>query len=890
MTLRRASLILPCRQLEELPTYLTGTPAAELLAAWTALWHPALIQVTGTLPGWHPADELPDPAALESELVVVPSVSRERMAPNWCDRLRATAPLNPPPVEAKASRRETVASVLAAASLDPSAVDPDVAGEFWALGHAHLQVELLTRALRYSSVLDTDRFTEAVVSAAAAAVTGQSKTMRDELSRAFDLLSDARNHVYSVDFYVVDLTLLAPSTLGESLRAKLATGSPTNLLLSGELIEQLAREHPETVAELKRVIEAGTATIVGGAYQSEWFAASSPEGLVAEISRGQEAARHHLGCEYQVFGQFGASFSPLLPEVLKGLGFRGALYAAFDGGRVPKADQCKTNWGPTVSASIEALAATPLDAARPETWLKLAERIGDTIAHDHVATILLAGWPGSECEYFDDLRRAARFAPALGKLLTLDEYFRSTREPDEWTTFNPREYAPRAGTDFGTNAISTRVDTFRRDALDVHQWLGAGLAAIAGLTVSGASDAPSDVGLAINPWNFPCTQYLGVDPLGYSQVANSDAALSSASTSCSLPDVPGCGYAIIERSASGASIALAEELTLRNERLELTVSRTTGGIQSLRTHRDRSTRVSQRLVFHDESTVSHTRRDNNEGGPPPLDTHMVADAVELTRNDSLMGEITSRGRLLDAHGELLAGYTQVVRAVRGLSAMIVQVELDPQRVLVGDIWKSYFASRLAIVDEPLSVRRGMQWTSSETTRECIESPEWLQLDDGVGKVTCYSLGLPFHRRAGPTWLDTLLLVAGEQPRGFQFAIGLDEEYPARTALSLLTSGQPCLAVMRRQPSSPRGWFLHVSAKNVLVSHIEPLPGPASGIRLRLLETEGRETETTVAAFKPFTTARISDFRGNELTVLSVVEGRIEISIGPHRFVQIEAEW
>ena len=50
------------------------------------------------------------------------------------------------------------------------------------------------------------------------AVAGNEQAMQDELVRAFDLLADARNHVYSVDFYVVDVTLLANSTLGESLR------------------------------------------------------------------------------------------------------------------------------------------------------------------------------------------------------------------------------------------------------------------------------------------------------------------------------------------------------------------------------------------------------------------------------------------------------------------------------------------------------------------------------------------------------------------------------------------------------------------------------------------------------------------------------------------------
>src|SRR5258705_9345878 len=356
------------------------------------------------------------------------------MAPDWSDRLRATAPRNPAPVDAVPVRKDTIAMLLDAAAVDLGNATAKSAANFLALGYAHMQVELITRALRYTSVLDTDQFTSAVVTAAGAAVVGNHETEREELGRAFDLLSDARNHVYSVDFYVVDVALLADSTLGESLRAKLATGSPMNLLATGQQIEQIAREHPETLAELKRALEAGTASIVGGTYRTGAAASQSPETLLAELIEGQRTARQHLDRDYEVYGQFETEFSPLLPTALKNLGFRGALHAGFDGGPLPKADQRKTNWGAD-PAKIEALATLPLDATRPETWLKLAERIGDTISHDHVATILLAAWPGAECEYFDDLRRVARFGPVLGKLVTLDEYFRETREADDWTNF-----------------------------------------------------------------------------------------------------------------------------------------------------------------------------------------------------------------------------------------------------------------------------------------------------------------------------------------------------------------------------------------------------------------------------------------------------------------------
>src|SRR5262245_53210993 len=153
MAIRRASLILPCPRLEDFPTHLTGPPAAELLAAWTALWHPALLAATGRLPGWHPADEPPDPTSLDAELVLVPSISRQRLPGDWCERMKATIPTNPPSVEASPTRGTTIAAALASAGLDPCTIPGSVVQDFLALGYAHLQVELLTRAMHYAPVL-----------------------------------------------------------------------------------------------------------------------------------------------------------------------------------------------------------------------------------------------------------------------------------------------------------------------------------------------------------------------------------------------------------------------------------------------------------------------------------------------------------------------------------------------------------------------------------------------------------------------------------------------------------------------------------------------------------------------------------------------------------------
>lgn len=873
MTIRRASVILPCHGFDDFPTHLAGQGAADLLAAITALWHPALIHATHELPGWYPSDELPEPDQLEAELVVIPSSSRERMAHDWADRVRATAPRNPAPIEAAPSRSDTVAALLSAAEIDPRVVRPESVADFLALGYAHMQVELLTRALRYTSVLDNDQFASALFAAVEATVAGNHEKEREELNRAFDLLSDARNHVYSVDFYVIDLTLLADSTLGEPLRAKLAKDSRTNLLITGKHIERIAREHPGTLSELKRALEAGTAGIVGGRHKGDAAGCDTPEALLTEILAGQRVAREHLGREFEVYGQFATDFSPLLPPLLKNLGFRGALHAGFDGGPLPKSDQRKTNWG-AQDAKIEALATMPLDASRPETWIKLAEQIGDTIAHDHVATILLAAWPGTECEYFDDIRRASRFGNVLGKLVTLDEYFRETREADDWTNFYPRDYPTRAGTDFGPNPISSRVASYREGVRAVHNRLGASLAALAGFSPSGVAASDASTLVAINPWNIASTQAVGSSAVS---VGSSHSPPISTHPLC-LPDVPGCGFASFAAAAAPPQRPLADDLALRTERFELTVSKKSGGIQSLRTNRDRNTRVSQRLVFH------------HQLGEEPAQTQMVADQIGISRNDSVVGEITSRGRLLGPAGDVLTKYTQRVRAVRGVPAAIVDVELDPQHLPAGDIWKSYFASRLAWSEEALAIRCGRNWGGLETTRERIESSEWVEIDDGIGKIVCFPLGLPFHRIAGPQWLDTLLVAADEESRRFQFAIGIDQSYPTHASVSLLSSCDPYLCMSANPLSTPRGWFLHIGAKNVLCTHIEPLSESAAGVRVRLLETEGRDTQTTLSAFRPLKAAWASDFRGNRTDVLSIADGNAQIDISPNGWVQIEAEW
>ena len=317
----------------------------------------------------------------------------------------------------------------------------------------------------------------------AAAAPATIESTREELARAFDLLADARNHVYSVDFYVVDVTLLADSTLGESLRAKLAAGCRRACWRPASCIEQLAREHPETLGraaagDRSRHGMRRRRDVSRRAVRSCAFAGGIP-GRTRQLARKRRSG---------IWARL-RSLRPVQLGVLAAaagnadrLGFRGALHAAFDGGRFPQAPSNENALGTARrSANRRPLGHAARRRRGRKPGLKLAERIGDTIAHDHVATVLLAGWPGKRRISTTTCAGAAALRPVLGKLVTLEEYFRITREPDEWTTFYPSEYPlaltrcrprtqfRRVSTTYRQEVVDNARPTLRRGWLQLHR-------------------------------------------------------------------------------------------------------------------------------------------------------------------------------------------------------------------------------------------------------------------------------------------------------------------------------------------------------------------------------------------------------------------------------------
>ncbi|MHC4180952.1 MAG: hypothetical protein ACYSWU_25930, partial [Planctomycetota bacterium] len=290
------------------------------------------------------------------------------------------------------------------------------------------------------SNLDEETFRTEVLAAAEQALAGDPEAARERLQAAFNLLHEAREYFYPVESHLLDLTLVASTTLGQSLRDELAGGVPTNLLISGELVEQMARREPATLRALAEALEKGAAAIVGGEF-SEWaLPLLPPEAIRAQLGRGLAGYQEYLGTRPTIYGRRRFGLSPVLPQILKRSGFAGAIHCTLDDGRFPTGNQSRIQWEGMDGTVLEALARVPIDVSRADAFLSLPERLGDSMDLDHVATVVLAHWPGQSSPWYQDLRRIAAYSPVLGTFATITDYFEQTSMAGQQKQYKADQY------------------------------------------------------------------------------------------------------------------------------------------------------------------------------------------------------------------------------------------------------------------------------------------------------------------------------------------------------------------------------------------------------------------------------------------------------------------
>ena len=453
MKLRDCVLLLASYELDGFPRTLPSQSARDLLSGWIALWHPRLLAAIEAVPRWQSAAQLP--GELHDILFVLPAMAVEKLEADAEQRISdAGGYLLRPNQITWRSFQEELLSIAASGGLLEETVD-EPAGEsasvapsphtssalveelrddFAALGYAFLQIQLMTRQLRYTSNLDLMLFGQQLTSAAQAALADDRSEAERWLQACFDALGQERDHYYSLDVHLLDVTLLAPTTVGKSLTTQLEHAAqvyspPTAYLACGELLRELSRSHPQRASMLQAAVQQRQACLIGGLAIERPHALMCREQIARDFARGRAA---YQACGFEpprVFARHTYGLTADSVTMLRRWGFEGCLLVAWADGSYPRGAQPKISWEAPDGTFLSALATDALDAADPASYLNLGWKLGDALEHQHVPTVMFAHWPNRSCEFAELLARVCRRTPALGKWKLADDYFADTDQP-----------------------------------------------------------------------------------------------------------------------------------------------------------------------------------------------------------------------------------------------------------------------------------------------------------------------------------------------------------------------------------------------------------------------------------------------------------------------------
>jgi alpha-mannosidase len=898
-------ILIPCHSLEDFPTEQTDEPAASLLNAFAVAFHPALLAWSGEIPRWRRADDPPLPR--QGQLVLIPMVCDGWLPHGWPDEARqagatvvsglferqkmldaALLALGTERDE-EARLKERLEAGLdgleAAPEMDAASLadlDPDLVSDFLSLGTCWLLIELLTRKMRQFGNVDESRFFQKAQAAAKAAIADDRETCETHLRACFEMLLEARERFYPVECYLLDLCLAVPDIPHESLLQQLQQPVPWSLMVGANDLKAMCDGQPPLQSALNHARTAGHVGFVGG----EDYEAPLPllplESVLFHFAKGIEEWQSLLGHTPVVWGRRKFGLSALLPQILVKNGFSAALHVVLDDGIYPDAEYTKLRWRGVDGTLIDALSRIPLAAEGASSYLRLPTRMAESMDHDQVAGLILARWPDLQAPWFEDLRRSQKYAPCLGRFVTLDRFFETTELPGQLSVYKSNEYfspfliqhvARRE-----QRPISRYADhALQRRQLDAIRWYDSISKALLSKPIDLTVHEPiekrlessieePDLGLAdelnqaqqsalaelariimhsagpgrglllVNSLSFPrrvIVQTPGISSsptiAGAVKAVDFDPAHPE-KTAC-VVDLPGCGYAWIPLTETGSSpkearlpaapkLPLAEQGLLRNDLFEVAINERTGGIAHIRFHNQRTKRLSQQLSYR------FPRERTIVVGEQPAESvkshyaEMRCLGQRVVHNGTAKGEIETFGEIFDqAKSERLASFRQTVRVWRACPTVEIEIVLSDVKEPEGDPWNNYFASRFAWNDATSAITRSIYHSAQPFGGERFETSDYVEIASETERLTIVPHGLPFHRRTSDRMVDSLLLVAGESQRRFRFTIAVDAPYPLEATWNATTPVTALPTESGPPGAGSTGWFLHSEAKNVQITRL-----------------------------------------------------------------------
>ena len=912
MQVQRVVTLLPCHSLEDFPTYLTDAEADSLFTSWTAAWNLDLLAAVGKAPDWDRADE--PAAATAGTLYLAGATARELIPTAWRESLPA-ADAALIEVDDMRQAEATILSLMESPRVDENA---ELRVGLYALAFAALQMELLTRRMRYVSNVDSAAVERSALATAKAAAEGGVEEARMQLTKGFDALSSARDVFYGVSSYLLDLTLVADSTLGDALERQLQDPAPLNLLISGELIERIGKHSPSILKSLQTKIHDDQLSVIGGEFYERENSLLPAESILWNFRRGWNSFPEWLDVEPSIYGRRRYGLTPLLPQVLYKFGYRGAYHVTLDDGAFPTPGQCHSRWEGNDATAVDALFRIPQDAALAGSLLCFAENMGCTMDLDHVAVLGFAHWPAATDYWYDLLKRTHRLQPVLGEFVTLEKFFEQTENPGYLAALQPDDYEPPY---WEQDVALGRADAISRYVVlhELRSMLEA-TAAVQLMTSAGGakkkSNADNLTAQVEEAWTHAGHQRLAemrtacrdayksaveslVETLGGRSVAAAEAtgvvAVNATGCEGAAPQVaeyhaqairtPAYGFRCVAntpRSESDAAPGMAtmedDVHLLRNAKLDVVIHPETGGVQAVRHRRVRGNRFSQQLAL----------RDPNLGGDEY--SRMVLDRIEPGPASSAFGVITTHGRLVDEADETLATYRQDVRLVAGSSIVEFDVDLRPTRRPAPLAWESYYAARVAWGDADRDVYRSLHGQAVRTERDAFESPTFVLLSSQKKQDAVLTLGLPYTVRRGMRMLDLPLIDAHEEARRFRFALSVDSRQPYAEAAALLC---PPLGVPVAEPlTHEKAWMMQIAPAGVVFTGGQSLDfqDGKQWREIRLLETAGEAGPCRIEFAKNPVAANLVDFHGKTLGDVDASEGALRFDLTAYEWSVLHVCW
>ena len=939
--------LLPNCRLEDLPTHLKGDLAAGILSNWTAAWHPLLISaaksapvvfgadktsadedVEGADPNITDFDSQPEeqPPSFDAEfwkdsLVLVPEISLESIAQGFAAK---AVGVNARLVTGMIDRDEIIQRSFQLTELAPApesntSQSHQQVQEFYALAYAYLQIQLLTRKIRYSSNLDQDAFDQKLVEAAQAFSGGNATTCDAAISACYDLLLEEKNNYYPVQPTLIDLVLTTPKTVGARFNQELDSEHIVNFLMTGQTLSNV---QDAAVEKLKAKLSAGQSAVIGGNDIELPDTLLSPETTLRKLKHGLAKFNESLDYDVSIFMRRRFGLMSSVPNILDQLNFTGAMHTSLDGGKFPSGSFGTIRWAGDAEASILSKAEILLDASEPATMLDLGVKIGRQIDSSHEATCTFAHWPGRTHQSYADLLRVAARSTVLGEFTTLNDHFETLYDPGYADNFSSEEYAsPFLSEAVGASSQVTiaRFVDYWRQYYRLHQLECLVVQWFAVLMI----DRSENIRQSVQRWTQKCEGLLQrVEALTADWNHNADAVAAIDQEIASVTDELLAEFSQAESFTKSNAASLTSVVnplffsrrvsvsTPANNQLEgfsktdkpYSVQQITSGhmhavaecrgsslapvaSSAAQTSIKKQPPVLQGTTLQNEffvatidektgalaSILYHGRRGNRasqrlvyqDNNRNRVASTMICDAVESSVHSILSGEIKTTGRIVVGE-KTVANFTQVFRLTRGQRVLELEIDIKPTIDIESSTTK-YFGHRLAWRDEACKIFGSDQFVRSEIYAPKIQSPNFVEIENLDYSITLLPGGLPYHQRINRRQLDTLLIVGDEKSRSFKIGIGVDLKYPLKSAIDRV-----CPALKTTMNSDQPRQLFHLDSKNILVTHVRPVfleAGNAPAIELRLQETERRGGDVTL--FTPFKMAEIhrTNFHGDIVETL-----------------------